>query len=132
MSDYVRAKVIRLPIEFTGINPDDRDELEFGEETKAKWGYMDEGKFMFAPTDNDFIDYCLECEHDACGEYGKVRELYPSEVEAWTPIFKDAMPDCDMSKARLVDYCWYNCCEAPDYYGTDQDSDPFFREVLPK
>jgi hypothetical protein len=132
MSDYVRVKAIRIPLEFTGIKYDDRDELEFGETTKDKWGYMDEGKFMFAPTEGDYIDYCLEHEHDGYGEFGKVRELYPNEVEAWTPIFKDAMPECDMSKARLVEYCWYNCCEAPDYYGTDGESDPFFKEVLPR
>ena len=127
MSSYAREKVIRLPFEYTGLSGDLYD-LEFNE----NWGNADVGKFSASPTESPFVDFVLEYDGDSdCGEFGKVRELYPSEIEAWSPVFKAEMPDCDMTKARLVEFCWYNCCEAPDYYGNDGESDPFFEEVLP-
>lgn len=32
-----------------------------------------------------------------------------------------------MNDVRLVEYCWYNCSEAPDYY-LEQD-DEFYADV---
>lgn len=126
MSSCVREKVLRIPLEFSGATI---DELEAN--FQDKFGYGDVGKFQGAPTERCFIDYVLEYEYDACcGEFGKIRELYPSEVEKYTQVFKDVMPNCDMSKVKLVEFCWYNCCEAPDYYATDgENCDPFFEEV---
>ncbi len=129
MSSYVKMKTIRLPFENTGLPGTPYDYDTTGNE---RWGTYDVNKFSAAPTERPFVDYVLEYDHDSdYGEYGKVRDLYPSELEAWSPIFKSEMPNCDMNKARIVEFCWYNCSEAPDYYATDGDSDPFFKEVLP-
>jgi hypothetical protein len=38
------------------------------------------------------------------------------------------MPDAEFSAIRLVEFCWYNCCEAPDYY--DYDEDDFYEELI--
>jgi hypothetical protein len=32
-----------------------------------------------------------------------------------------------MDDVRLVEFCWYNCSEAPDYY--DEENDDFYKEV---
>lgn len=131
MSTYVKEKVLRIPIEYTGIVADE-DVLEAFEQSAreaGKWGHGDVGKFQFAPTESIFVDFVLDYEYDSFGDFGKVRELYPSEVEKWSPIFKEIMPECDVSKVKLVEFCWYNCCEAPDYYGQSAETDPFFEEV---
>ena len=35
--------------------------------------------------------------------------------------------EVDINNFRLVDYCYYNCCEPDDYF--DEQSDPFYDEV---
>jgi hypothetical protein len=123
MSDYCRQKVLRVPCEFYGIK---KRLLE--EKHEELFGYGDIGKFQCAPTETDYIDYVLDYEYgEDCGEYGKQRPLYDSEKEKYAPIFRQIIPNIDMRHVRLVEYCWYNCCEAPDYY--DDIDDPFYYEV---
>lgn len=82
--------------------------------------------FTFAPTERRFVDYLLEYDGDSDGEYGKVRELYPIESEKYLDTFRQ-LGTIDMDKVRLVEFCWYNATEAPDYY--DIESDPFYDPV---
>ena len=44
-------------------------------------------------------------------------------------FMKDEFPEVDMNKVHLVEFCWYNCSEAPDYYSMDKGKDPFYEEV---
>lgn len=71
--------------------------------------------FTFAPTEREFVDYILEYDGDSAGEYGKVRELYSIESEKYLDTFRQ-LGTIDMDKVRLVEFCWYNATEAPDYY----------------
>lgn len=82
--------------------------------------------FTFAPTERAFVDYILEYDGDSDGEYGKVRELYSIESEKYLDTFRQ-LGTIDMDKVRLVEFCWYNATEAPDYY--DIESDPFYDPV---
>ena len=47
-----------------------------------------------------------------------------NEKEKYRPIWEQILPGIDMNKVRLVEFCWYNCSEAPDYY--DNLNDPFY------
>lgn len=148
MSDYVREKVLRLPIE--GFQLEDfkkviTEILEAKGEPVADvdddlcwytemafpeiWGYGDRGKFQWSPTyPRQFIDFVLDYQYGCDGEWGKVRELYPSEKEKYLPIFQKVLPGLDsIDNVRLVESCWYNGCEAPDYY--DLKDDPFYAEI---
>ncbi len=148
MSTYVREKVLRLPIEGfqledfkktiteklepLGITAEDVDDDFLWAMEKAFpdiCGYGDEGKFQWSPTyPRQFIDFVLDYEYDCDGEYGKVRELYPSEKAKYLPIFQKILPGLDnLDDVRLVEFCWYNGGEAPDYY--DLKDDPFYKEV---
>lgn len=80
----------------------------------------------FAPTERRFVDYLLEYDGNSDGDYGKVRELYNSEKDRYRGIFQQLGP-IDMDKVRLVEFCWYNATDAPDYY--DIESDPFYDPV---
>lgn len=113
MSRYIKQKVLRIPIEKTGEN---KDIYSIENEYSELFGYDDLHKFQVAPTEADFVDYVLETNDDCFGEYGKVRKLSPSEQEKYSPIFKQLFPKCQMKDVHLVEFCWYNCSEAPDYY----------------
>lgn len=134
MSCYCRMKVLRIPYEPQAWGWGD---LGLGEDS---WEYVEKHfsedvfnpyrrevhTFTFAPTESPFVDYILEYDGDSDGEYGKVRELYNSEKDRYRDIFQQ-LGTIDMDKVRLVEFCWYNATEAPDYY--DIESDPFYDPV---
>lgn len=134
MSDYVREKVLRVPVDCVNldyikskVNTDNLiDEEDLYELVDEYLSDLD--KFEIAPTEKFFIDYILEYEYGVwLGEYGKNRGLYASEKEKYLPIFKQLDLDIDMNMVRLVEFCWYNGTEAPNYYN-DLDDD-FYIEV---
>lgn len=141
MSDYVRQKVLRIPrhkLNFAHIvrkleekfpNEDVMDDLGFYIETGLPdlFDYCAVGKFQLSPTNEPFIDYVIDYEYGACGEYGKTRALTEREKEKYLPVFQKIDPNVNMNFVRLVDFCWYNGCEAPDYY--DEEKDDFYDEV---
>lgn len=141
MSTYVREKVLRIPmgrIDMSYIKsiitqkyPDENHEDDFGWYLESAlpdvFDYATIGKFQIAPTEENYIDYVLEYEWDADGEYGKTRALYDSEKMKYESIFQKIDPNINMDYVRLVEFCWYNCCEAPDYY--DDENDSFYDEV---
>jgi hypothetical protein len=134
MSTYVKYNVLRVPFDACNLGDSkDYDDFEFDllekyPRLKDKFDYAEVGKFMTCFTSNDlYIDFVLDYDYDANGEYGKVRELYPSEIEKFMPIFKLIDEDIDMSKVRYVEYCYYNCCEPDDYYDTTKDE--FYNEL---
>ena len=139
MSTYVREKVLRIPMErlnMSHINnvlaekyEDYEDDYSFYLEYAFPdiFAYGERHKFQIAPTTESFIDYVLERDWYADGEYGKTRALTDNEKEKYRPMFAQIDPDVNMDYVRLVDFCWYNCCEAPDYY--DDTNDSFYDEV---
>lgn len=141
MSTYVREKVLRIPadkINFENLvnelqkkypDEDIMDDLScyLEEGFPDLFDYGTKCKFQMAPTTKPFIDYLIDYEYDCEGEYGKVRELYDSEKEKFRPIFQKIDPNINMEFVRLVEFCWYNGCEAEDYY--DITDDPFYKEL---
>ena len=69
----------------------------------------------------------LEYDYEGSGDYGKIRSLYESEKEKYLPVFKQLDPEIDMNNVRLVEFCWYNGTEAPDYY--NEVYDDFYKEI---
>ena len=133
MSDYVRTKAVRyLPTEanIAGMDLDDLyGELE---ELLPAHSYRDKSNYfeVTGTTKRIYIDYVLKYSYgDECGDFGKVRKLTDRETCKYVAIFKTVFPDTevDINNFRLVDYCYYNCCEPDDYF--DEQSDPFYDEV---
>jgi hypothetical protein len=148
MSTYVREKVLRLPIESFQLEDFKKAIAEKAEEMLGEpvddidddlWYYTERAfpdifggnrnTFQWSPTyPRRFIDFVLDREWDCDGEWGKVRELYPSEKIKYLPVFQKLLPGLDsLDDVRLVEFCWYNGGEAPDYY--DVKDDPFYKEV---
>ena len=141
MSTYVREKVLRIPMERVDLSyikniiaqkyPNEKHEDDFSWYLESAlpdvFDYATVGKFQIAPTESPFFDYVLDYEYDADGEYGKTRALYESEKAKYLPVFQKIDPNIDMNHVRLVEFCWYNGCEADDYY--DDVNDSFYDEV---
>ena len=123
MSDYCREKVLRYPVEESPWDIEEKFPNLFTAHKKLP-------SFDTAPTDGNFIDYKLEHTYGVdCGDWGRNRELYQEEKDKYRPIFEQIFPNIDMNKVRLVEYCWYNCCEAPDYYDDVNEKDGFYKPV---
>lgn len=131
MSCYCKMKVLRIPYEPQAWGWDPyADSWEYVQQHFSENVFDPYGRkvhtFSFAPTNRDFVDYILQYGIGEAAEYGKVRELYNSEEDRYRDIFEQ-LGTVDMSKVRLVEFCWYNGTEAPDYY--DIESDPFYDPV---
>ena len=116
MSDYRHEKVLRYPIDSY-----DLDQIEENISLKIL------NKFQLAPTEDLYLDYVLQSDYDESGDWGKFRDLYDSEKNRYYPIFKEVIPDVNMDNVKLVEYCWYDCSEAPSYYNEFDDN--FYNEV---
>ena len=152
MSTYVREKVLRIPFEklfkicsiSDWFTSDDLDDMSWLLEKKFpnEFEYATVGKFQISPTEDEFIDFVLEYEWDSCCEvleyewdsccedFGKVRDLYNIEKENFLPVFQRLNPDFtleNMDNVKVVEFCWYNGCEAPNYY--DVEDDDFYKEI---
>lgn len=141
MSTYVREKVLRIPMEKVDFNfikaamkekfPNEEIEDDFDfylESTFPElFEYRTKNKFQMSPTCTPYLDYVLEYEWDADGEYGKTRSLTDREKNKYLPVFQKVDPNINMDWVRLVEFCWYNGCEADDYY--DHMNDSFYDEV---
>lgn len=141
MSTYVREKVLRIPIENVDMGyinkvlsekfPDEdlEDDFSFYLEQGLPdlFAYGKVGKFQTAPTERVFFDYVLDYEYDAAGEFSKTRALTENEKRKYISVFQKIDPNINMDFVRLVEFCWYNGCEAEDAY--DDVNDPFYDEV---
>ena len=74
----------------------------------------------------------MPCSNDAEGDWGKTRRLYPAEYDKYEQLFNELFGcqlNCHPSDFRLVEYCWYDCSEAPDYFDGTTYHDDFYDEV---
>ena len=125
MSCYVKEKVLRVPLLKYGYDAESFEDL-FCEEPLFSYGKP--FHFSISPTETLFLDYILESTSDeGANEYGKTRELYETEKNKYRELFQKFLPNINMNDVRLVEFCWYNCTEAPDYY--DKTTDDFYKEV---
>ena len=138
MSCYVREKVLRIPFDklhkdwfaenFDLNDPDLRCNLEFN--PLFEYFHKDKNYFQASPTEEFFIDYVIDRDSDACdGEWGKFRSLTVREQEKYRLVFQQIDPYIDMNDVHLVEYCWYNGTEAPDYYDDCTSHDDFYDEI---
>lgn len=124
MSDYCHRKAVRFKID------EERALKLFGVEDK--WDLMDkleDTPFEVAPTCEFFIDYNLPCDYYGDGDWGKVRRLSNAEFVKYAHKFSKLLKDRIIApeELRVVEYCWYDATEAPDYF--DETEDDFYKEV---
>lgn len=122
MGDYVRKKQVLYPVTkelLEKLNCDDIYDLE--EKFPARSKFEAEGFIDYSGTKNynQYLAYELDSDYGAeSGEFGRSRFLKPSEQEKYKKLFSEVIPEdlINPTLFKYVDYCWYDCCEADDYY----------------
>jgi len=133
MSDYVHKKAVRLPFPEEIIkkcNADDPWDCEtyLKELLGELWNNHGKKSFNLECTDTSFyIDWVYYHTYgEESGDWGKVRLLTEKELEVIKPYFDKLGVEYNDEDLRLVDYCYYNCCECSDYYDLDDDDSSKF------
>ena len=127
MSDYVRKKCVRFKIPQNII-----------EELKNDYDWLVDlllEKFQLkasCDTENDvtindgydydnrkedyFLDYQLEDEYGASGDFESVRLLTDTEFQKYSRMFAKYFNEIGRDELRLVEYCYYNGVDEPSVY----------------
>ena len=120
MSDYVRNKQVLYPVTkelLDRLNIIDIFDLDFSRGSKFRAeGFID---YDGTKDYNKYLAYELDSDYGVeSGEFGRSRFLKPSEQEKYKKLFSEVIPEdlIDPSLFKYVDYYYYNCCEADDYY----------------
>lgn len=125
MSDYCYKKVVRCKVKAEDLGIESLWDL--GEIYQDEFGQGSIGDFVVAPTEEEFVDYLLNSSYGCeSSDYGRTRKLSEKELEKYIKLFSKIIPNVKPEDLRLVEYCWYNCCEAPGYF---DEKDDFYNEV---
>lgn len=127
MSDYVRKKCVRFKIPQNIIeelkNDDDWLVDLLLEKFQLKDNYDTENDFTINDgydydnrKGNYFLDYQLEYEYGASGDFESVRLLTDTEFQKYSRMFAKYLNEIGRDELRLVEYCYYNGVDEPSVY----------------
>ena len=69
---------------------------------------------------NYFLDYQLDYEYGASGDFENVRLLTDTEFEKYSKMFAKYFNDIGRDELRLVHYSYYNGCDEPSIYELEE------------
>ena len=127
MSDYVRKKCVRFKIPQNIIDElkNDNDWLVdlLLEKFQLKDSYDTENDFTINDgydydnrKEDYFLDYQLEYEYGASGDFESVRLLTDTEFQKYSRMFAKYFTEIGRDELRLVHYSYYNGCDEPSIY----------------
>ena len=127
MSDYVRKKCVRFKIPQNIIDElkNDNDWLVdlLLEKFQLKDSYDTENDFTINDgydydnrKEDYFLDYQLEYEYGASGDFESVRLLTDTEFQKYSRMFAKYFNEIGRDELRLVHYSYYNGCDEPSIY----------------
>lgn len=121
MSDYRYMRVIRCKVDMNKIGVSSIWDLE--DKFHDLFDMSLPRYFEKAPVEEEnYLDYVLkpEVSYDG-GDWGKSRYLTDNETAKYLPLFKQIYPDVEEKDLRAVEYCWYDCSEAPLYFNVVEE-----------
>lgn len=136
MSDYVRVKAVRYKLDnpeqyFKDKDYEDTDDIaEYFNKDKEvintnydnKKNNLNIGSGLNYETDEYeyFIDFILDYEYGASGDFENVRELTEKEYNKYKEIFEKVIPNIKPGELRLVHYCYYNGVDEPSVWNLEE------------
>lgn len=136
MSDYVRVKAVRYKLDnpeqyFKDKDYKDTDDIaEYFNKDKEVINTNDDnqknnlniGSGLNYETDEYeyFIDFILDYEYGASGDFENVRELTEKEYNKYKEIFEKVIPNIKPGELRLVHYCYYNGADEPSVWNLEE------------
>ena len=127
MSSYVRKKCVRFKIPQNIINELKGDDDWLVDLLLEKYQLRDNfnlkndftiGSGLNYETNEYeyFLDYQLDYEFGASGDFEDVRLLTNNEFKKYSRIFKKYFSEIGKDELRLVHYCYYNGVDEPSVY----------------
>lgn len=131
MSDYVRKKCVRFKIPQNIIeslkNDDDWIVDLLLEKFKIKDNYNTKNDFVINSglnyENNEyecFLDYQLDYEYGASGDFESVRLLTDEEFKKYSRMFAKYFNEIGRDELRLVHYSYYNGVDEPAVYNFEE------------
>lgn len=134
MSDYVRKKCVRFKIPQNIIDIIDKLKNEdewlndlLLKEYNVKENYHIKNDFTINSGlnyENEeyeyFLDYQLDYEYGASGDFENVRLLTDTEFEKYSRMFAKYFNEIGRDELRLVHYSYYNGCDEPSIYELEE------------
>lgn len=131
MSDYVRKKCVRFKIPQNIIeelkNDDDWLVDLLLDKFQLKDSYDTENDFTINDgydydnrKEDYFLDYQLEYEYGASGDFESVRLLTDTEFQKYSRLFAKYFNEIGRDELRLVEYCYYNGVDEPSVYEIEE------------
>lgn len=131
MSSYVRKKCVRFKIPQNIINELKGDDDWLVDLLLEKYQLRDDfnlkndftiGSGLNYETNEYeyFLDYQLDYEFGASGDFEDVRLLTNNEFKKYSRIFKKYFSEIGKDELRLVHYCYYNGVDEPSVYELEE------------
>lgn len=132
MSDYVRKKCIRFKIPQNIIDELENEEdwivdlllqkhkLKYEYETKKDNLTIGYGEDFDNNVTNYFLDYLLDYEYGASGDFESVRLLTDNEFEKYSRKFAKYFSEIGRDELRLVHYSYYNGTDEPSVWKLEE------------
>lgn len=138
MSDYVRIKAVRYKIPVEIIEEVKNKKEDFWVDDIAEY-FNKEKEVINTKYDNQknnlnigsglnyktdkyeyFIDFILDYEYGASGDFESVRELTEKEYNKYKEVFEKVIPNIKSGELRLVHYCYYNGVDEPSVWNLEE------------
>lgn len=131
MSDYVRKKCVRFKIPQNVVekleNDDDwivdllRQEYNVKESFNTVNDFVINSGLNYKNDEYEyFLDYQLNYESGASGDFESVRLLTDKEFKKYSRMFAKYFSEIGRDELRLVHYCYYNGVDEPSVYGLEE------------
>lgn len=131
MSDYVRKKCVRFKIPQNVIekleNDDDwivdllRQEYNVKESFNTVNDFVINSGLNYKNDEYEyFLDYQLDYEYGASGDFESVRLLTDEEFKKYSRMFAKYFSEIGRDELRLVHYCYYNGVDEPSVYELEE------------
>ena len=111
MSDYRYMRVIRCKVDLDKISVSSLWDLE---DKFTDLFDMNQTHQKIFPGSQSKID-------DNGGDWGRSRYITENEANKYLVLFSEIYPDVKRDDLRAVEFCWYDCSEAPLYYDVDEE-----------
>lgn len=124
MSDYRYMRVIRCKVDMDKIGVSSLWDLENKFSEFSDLFDMNFSRyFTKAPVEEEnYLDYVLESKGSYNGGgWGKSRYLTDNEAAKYLTLFSMIYPDVERKDLRAVEFCWYDCSEAPLYFNVIEE-----------
>lgn len=132
MSDYVRKRCVRFKIPQSIVNEAQNEKdgwvvdlllekYKLEETYNVKNDFTINSGLNFNTDEYEyFLDYQLEYEYGASGDFEDIRLLTDREFERYSRMFAKYFNKIGRDELRLIHYCYYNGCDEPSVYDFEE------------